>query len=37
MNREQNRAVREWAIQNGYKISERGRIPVEVTEAYKNR
>ncbi|MBQ1024615.1 Lsr2 family protein [Micromonospora sp. C95] len=37
MNREQNRAVREWAVQNGYKISERGRIPVEVTEAYKNR
>ncbi|MBX7266637.1 Lsr2 family protein [Micromonospora sp. Llam7] len=37
MNREQNRAVREWAINNGYKISERGRIPVEVVEAYKNR
>ncbi|BCJ56692.1 histone-like nucleoid-structuring protein Lsr2 [Micromonospora endophytica] len=37
MNREQNRAVREWAVSNGYKISERGRIPVEVVEAYKNR
>ncbi|GAA0385495.1 MULTISPECIES: histone-like nucleoid-structuring protein Lsr2 [Micromonospora] len=37
MNREQNRAIREWAISNGYKISERGRIPVEVVEAYKNR
>ncbi|MEV2239717.1 Lsr2 family protein [Micromonospora sp. NPDC049891] len=37
MNREQNRAVREWAVRNGYKISERGRIPVEVVEAYKNR
>ncbi|MEU5553111.1 MULTISPECIES: Lsr2 family protein [unclassified Micromonospora] len=37
MNREQNRAIREWAVGNGYKISERGRIPVEVVEAYKNR
>ncbi|MGK5740875.1 histone-like nucleoid-structuring protein Lsr2 [Micromonospora sp. URMC 103] len=37
MDREQNRAIREWAVQNGYKISERGRIPVEVIEAYKNR
>ncbi|WP_018252866.1 histone-like nucleoid-structuring protein Lsr2 [Salinispora mooreana] len=37
IDREQNRAIREWAAQNGYKISERGRIPVEVVEAYKNR
>ncbi|QOC91487.1 histone-like nucleoid-structuring protein Lsr2 [Micromonospora craniellae] len=37
MNREQNRAIREWAVSNGYQISERGRIPVEVVEAYKNR
>ncbi|MEU8169760.1 Lsr2 family protein [Micromonospora sp. NPDC049004] len=37
MDREQNRAIREWAAQNGYKISERGRIPVEVVEAYKSR
>ncbi len=37
MDREQNRAIREWAVRNGYKISERGRIPVEVVEAYKNR
>ncbi|MFV2102444.1 histone-like nucleoid-structuring protein Lsr2 [Micromonospora sp. LOL_024] len=37
MNREQNRAIREWAVKNGYKISERGRIPVEVVEAYKGR
>ncbi|PZG00232.1 histone-like nucleoid-structuring protein Lsr2 [Micromonospora deserti] len=37
MDREQNRAIREWAVKNGYKISERGRIPVEVVEAYKNR
>ncbi|MFC0505841.1 histone-like nucleoid-structuring protein Lsr2 [Micromonospora costi] len=37
MDREQNRAIREWAVENGFKISERGRIPVEVVEAYKNR
>ena len=37
MDREQNRAIREWAVKNGYKISERGRIPVEVVEAYKSR
>ncbi|WP_018215244.1 histone-like nucleoid-structuring protein Lsr2 [Salinispora vitiensis] len=37
IDREQNRAIREWAAQNGYKISERGRIPVEVVEAYKKR
>ncbi|MEV4495952.1 nucleoid-associated protein Lsr2 [Micromonospora arborensis] len=37
MDREQNRAIREWAVKNGYKISERGRIPVEVVEAYKAR
>ncbi|NES27367.1 Lsr2 family protein [Micromonospora terminaliae] len=37
MDREQNRAIREWAVKNGYEISERGRIPVSVVEAYKNR
>lgn len=37
MDRDQNRAVREWASNNGYEISERGRIPVSVLEAYKNR
>ncbi|MGW5582126.1 histone-like nucleoid-structuring protein Lsr2 [Micromonospora chokoriensis] len=37
MDREQNQAIREWAVKNGYKISERGRIPVEVIEAYKSR
>ncbi|MET8908036.1 Lsr2 family protein [Micromonospora sp. NPDC004551] len=37
MDREQNRAIREWAAKNGYEISERGRIPVSVVEAYKNR
>jgi hypothetical protein len=37
MDREQNRAIREWAAKNGYEISERGRIPVNVVEAWKNR
>ncbi|MEH0820059.1 MULTISPECIES: histone-like nucleoid-structuring protein Lsr2 [unclassified Micromonospora] len=37
MDREQNRAIREWATKNGYEISERGRIPVNVVEAWKNR
>ncbi|MFP5068220.1 histone-like nucleoid-structuring protein Lsr2 [Pseudonocardia nantongensis] len=31
-----NRAVREWAIGQGMKISERGRIPSSVLEAYQN-
>ncbi|MEU6643077.1 Lsr2 family protein [Saccharomonospora sp. NPDC046836] len=32
--REQNQAIRAWARKNGFDISERGRIPSEVTEAY---
>ncbi len=32
--REQNQAIREWAAQQGMKISERGRIPSNVLEAY---
>ncbi len=32
--REQNQAIREWAQQQGMKISERGRIPSTVLEAY---
>ncbi|MHA6794041.1 histone-like nucleoid-structuring protein Lsr2 [Pseudonocardia bannensis] len=32
--REQNQAIREWAQQQGMKISERGRIPTNVLEAY---
>ncbi|GAA3629811.1 Lsr2 family protein [Microbacterium awajiense] len=27
--------VREWANENGYKVSERGRIPASVLEAYE--
>ncbi|EHR51392.1 Lsr2 [Saccharomonospora marina XMU15] len=32
--REQNQAIRAWARKNGYAISDRGRIPSEVTDAY---
>jgi hypothetical protein len=32
--REQNQAIRDWAQQQGLKISERGRIPSNVLEAY---
>ncbi|MBC3192697.1 Lsr2 family protein [Pseudonocardia sp. C8] len=31
-----NRAVREWAVAQGMKISERGRIPSSVLAAYQN-
>jgi hypothetical protein len=34
--REQNQAIREWAKAQGMKISERGRIPSDVLEAYRN-
>jgi hypothetical protein len=34
-NREQNQAIREWAIKNGYDVSERGRIPAFVIEAFQ--
>ena len=30
----QNQAIREWAVAQGMKISERGRIPSNVLEAY---
>ncbi|BBH63754.1 Lsr2 family protein [Actinoplanes sp. OR16] len=33
--RDENRLIREWAIRNGHKISERGRIPQEVSNAYR--
>jgi hypothetical protein len=32
--REQNAAIREWARKHGYQVSDRGRIPAEVLEAY---
>lgn len=34
VDREQSRAVRDWARQHGYTVSDRGRIPNDVTEAY---
>jgi hypothetical protein len=33
--REGTHAIREWARQNGHKVSERGRIPKPVMEAYQ--
>ncbi|MEV6601295.1 Lsr2 family protein [Actinoplanes sp. NPDC051346] len=30
-----NKAIREWAANNGHQLSERGRIPQHVTEAYE--
>ena len=35
VDREQNQAIREWARKRGMKVSERGRIPAEVLEAYQ--
>jgi hypothetical protein len=32
--REQTRAVREWARQHGHNISERGRIPASILQAF---
>ena len=34
VDREQNQAIREWARKQGMTVSERGRIPSEVSEAY---
>jgi nucleoid-associated protein Lsr2 len=33
-NRDQNQAIREWAGRNGYEVSERGRIPSSIVEAF---
>jgi hypothetical protein len=35
--RDQNQAIREWANKNGYEVSERGRIPSSIVEAYHNK
>ena len=32
--REQTKAIREWALKNGHDVSERGRIPAAVIDAY---
>jgi hypothetical protein len=34
-NREQTKAIRDWARQNGYELSDRGRIPATVIEAFE--
>jgi hypothetical protein len=34
-NREESHAIREWAREHGHKVSDRGRIPKSVLEAYK--
>lgn len=33
--REQTKAIREWARQNGFELSDRGRIPATVIEAFE--
>jgi hypothetical protein len=35
--RDQNQAIREWATKNGHEVSERGRIPSSIVEAYHSR
>ncbi|SMD27179.1 histone-like nucleoid-structuring protein Lsr2 [Kibdelosporangium aridum] len=34
-NREQTKAIRDWARQNGFELSDRGRIPSNVIEAFE--
>ena len=34
-NREETAAIREWAREHGHKVSDRGRIPKSVVEAYQ--
>src|SRR4051812_31299109 len=36
-NRDQNQAIREWATKNGYEVSERGRIPSSVVDAFHSK
>ncbi|RSM80488.1 nucleoid-associated protein Lsr2 [Amycolatopsis sp. WAC 01375] len=35
--REQNQAIRAWARRNKYDVSDRGRIPSEIVEAYNKK
>lgn len=35
--RETNQAIREWAVNNGWAVSERGCSPSSVVEPYNNR
>jgi hypothetical protein len=34
---DQNKSIREWAAKKGYEVSDRGRIPASIVEAYNNR
>jgi hypothetical protein len=34
-NREQTRAIREWARENGFELADRGRIPANVIDAFE--
>lgn len=34
VDREQTQAIREWARKNGHPVSDRGRIPSQIIEAY---
>jgi hypothetical protein len=36
MDREQAGAIREWARKNGHEVSDRGRIPAAVVEAFES-
>ncbi|MYW96799.1 Lsr2 family protein [Amycolatopsis rubida] len=35
--RERNKAMREWAENNGFTVSDRGRLPAEIVKAYEER
>lgn len=35
-NREQTKAIRDWARQNGFDLADRGRIPAHVIDAFDN-
>ncbi|WP_190816111.1 histone-like nucleoid-structuring protein Lsr2 [Saccharopolyspora pogona] len=34
--KERNQAIRAWAREQGFQVSDRGRIPAEIAEAYDN-
>lgn len=36
-NREQNTKIRAWAAENGWQLSDRGRIPQQVVDAYESK
>jgi hypothetical protein len=35
MDRQRNRAIREWAVSNGYEVATRGRIRQEIIDEYQ--